>query len=383
MPVELSQPALAACALLFVQNTFSTLVISYSRLRPGPAYVGSVVVALGELVKIVLNLLCNLAVFGYAATREELRRVYSAEARQLWVYSVPALLYTVQNNLTFIGAAHLSVVAFQATNQLRIPATALVATLLLGQDIGRQRWLAVIMLTAGVVLVTMRPDAPGKHTSFHSAHRTPLVGIGALVGASSCSALASVWFERIVKTKSSPSLWVSSHLLACWALPLALLATLHEAEVLRTEGPWRGIDSVAIAVVANQAGAGLVVGLTLKYASSVLKTFATSLALVFVCFVSWLYFEAKLAPLFLLGVGLVLGATALYALQPCPSLDEAGRRGAGARAAEDQTALETALPLIKGEVGEVGEVGGVGGERRAHSGVEAPAATAASEDSRR
>ena len=28
---------------------------------------------------------------------------------------MPALLYTVQNNLTFIGAAHLSVVAFQAT----------------------------------------------------------------------------------------------------------------------------------------------------------------------------------------------------------------------------------------------------------------------------
>ena len=38
-------------------------------------------------------------------------------------------------------------------NQLRIPATALVAKLLLGQDISRQRWLAVAMLTAGVILV--------------------------------------------------------------------------------------------------------------------------------------------------------------------------------------------------------------------------------------
>jgi len=148
----------------------------------------------------------------------------------------------------------------------------------------------------------MRPDAPGKHTGFHSAHRIPLVGVCALVGASSCSALASVWFERIVKTKSSPTLWVSSHLLACWALPLSLLATLHDAEVIRTEGPWRGIDAVGVAVVANQACAGVVVGLTLKYASSVLKTFATSLALVCVTVVSWLYFEAKLAPLFLLGV---------------------------------------------------------------------------------
>ena len=232
MPVELSQPALAACALLFVQNTFSTLVISYSRLRPGPAYIGSVVVALGELVKIPLNLLCNLGLFGYAATREELRRVYSTEAHQLWVYSVPALLYTVQNNLTFIGAAHLSVVAFQATNQLRIPATALVATLLLGQDIGRQRWLAVVMLTVGVVLVTLRPDAPGKHTNFHNTHRLPLVGIASLVGASSCSALASVWFERIVKTKSSPTLWVSSHLLAYWALTLTLTLSLSPSLTL-------------------------------------------------------------------------------------------------------------------------------------------------------
>ena len=46
---------------------------------------------------------------------------------------------------------------------------------------------------------------------------------------------------------------MSSHLLACWALPLALLATLHDAELLRTEGPWRGFDAVALAVVANQA----------------------------------------------------------------------------------------------------------------------------------
>ena len=145
--------AFAACLLLFAQNACSTLIISYSRLRPGPAYISSVVVALSELIKAVLNILCNVAIFGLSATRTELRRVYRDEAGQLWVYSVPALLYTVQNNLTFVGAAHLSVVTFQATNQLRIPATALVAKLLLGQDISRQRWLAVAMLTAGVILV--------------------------------------------------------------------------------------------------------------------------------------------------------------------------------------------------------------------------------------
>lgn len=437
MSVELGRTALAVCVLLFVQNTFSTLVISYSRLRPGPAYIGSVIVALGEVLKIGINLLLNLAFFGAAATREELRRVYCTEARQLWVYSVPALLYTIQNNLTFIGAAHLSVVAFQATNQLRIPATALLTSFLLGQDIGRQRWCAVLMLTAGVILVTLRPDAPGKHTSFHSAHRLPLVGVGTLVVASSCSALASVWFERIVKTKSSPTLWLSSHLLACWALPLALLATLHDAQLIRAEGPWRGFDSVTMAVVGNQAGAGIVVGLTLKcarpvtlshpgcspvpsrlqshaigcnrmpsrssgltpvaardtgcrlqqcathlalrYASSVLKTFATSVALVCVCLVSWVYFEARISPLFLAGVGLVLCATAIYALQPCPETPQ-GRRGAETRTIDDQTALETALPLIKEEsVEESREERRAGTQVERQAPVEVPASTVASD----
>ena len=70
---------------------------------------------------------------------------------------MPALLYTIQNNLTFVGAAHLSVVAFQATNQLRIPATALVATLVLGQDIGRRLALSLslgLSLSISVLFVS-------------------------------------------------------------------------------------------------------------------------------------------------------------------------------------------------------------------------------------
>ena len=103
--------AFAACLLLFAQNACSTLIVSYSRLRPGPAYISSVVVALSELIKAVLNILCNVAIFGLSATRTELRRVYRDEAGQLWVYSVPALLYTVQNIMLYVGYANLECVS--------------------------------------------------------------------------------------------------------------------------------------------------------------------------------------------------------------------------------------------------------------------------------
>ena len=79
-------------------------------------------------------------------------------------------------------------------------------------------------------------------------------------------------------------------------------------------------------------------------------------------------------------VSLVLGATVLYATQPCPALGGAARRGAGGGAADEQAALETALPLIKGEAGEgAGEVGG--GRAQGEGGT--LAGTAASKDSRR
>ena len=63
----------------------------------------------------------------------------------------------MQNNLTFVGAAHLSVVAFQATNQLRIPATALVATLVLGQDIGRRLALSLSLSLTLTLTLTLAP----------------------------------------------------------------------------------------------------------------------------------------------------------------------------------------------------------------------------------
>ena len=307
---------LGVCALLVVQNTAHTLLISYSRLRPGQPYLGSVIVVLAESVKIVANLLCNVGVNGWDATRKELRRVYHEDTSRLWRYGVPAILYTVQNNLSFVAAANLSVVQYQVFNQLRIPATAITSRLLLGQQISVLRWTAVLLLTAGVALVAYKPDTPGKQ--FRSAEQEPMLGFAATLGCSFCSALAGVWFEKIVKVGSSPpTLWIASHLLAVCALPVAIVtAWTQDGDKLRAHGPWEGFDALAVGVLAMLALGGVAAGLTIRYASTVIKTFCTSIAMVLITIASWLIFGASLSPLFMLGVALVLAATALYALRP-------------------------------------------------------------------
>ena len=70
----------------------------------------------------------------------------------------------------------------------------------------------------------------------------------------------------------------------------------------------------------------------------------------------------------------MLAATAIYALQPCPGLDAPGR------AADDQTALETALPLIKEEsVEESREERRAGTQVERQAPVEVPASTVATD----
>lgn len=314
--VAMEPVVLGVCALLIVQNTAHTLLLSYSRLRPGQPYLGSVIVVLSEAVKIVANLLCNIGVNGWDATRKELRRVYHEEASRIWHYGVPAVLYTVQNNLSFVAAANLSIVQYQVFNQLRIPATAVTSRLLLGQQISAMRWTAVMLLTVGVALVAYKPDTPGKQ--FRSAVRQPMLGFAATLGCCFCSALAGVWFEKIVKVGSNPpTLWIASHLLAVCALPIALAtAWTQDGDKLREGGPWQGFDGFAAGVLAMLALGGIAAGLTIRYASTVIKTFCTSIAMVLITVASWLIFGASLSPLFMLGVALVLAATVLFALQP-------------------------------------------------------------------
>merc|ERR1712185_701497 len=65
--------------------------------------------------------------------------------------SLPALLYTVQNNALFIGLANLEAAVAQVTYQGKIFTTAIFSVCLLGRRLSRQQWLALLLLLLGMV----------------------------------------------------------------------------------------------------------------------------------------------------------------------------------------------------------------------------------------
>ena len=83
---------LVVCVLLILQNSFHVLLVSYSRLRPASLYLPSVLVFVGECIKVVANLaIFAVEVGSMHALRTALNVIFIEERNSLWRYAVRAL----------------------------------------------------------------------------------------------------------------------------------------------------------------------------------------------------------------------------------------------------------------------------------------------------
>lgn len=153
-----------------------------------------------------------------------------------------------------MGASNLPAAAYQATSQLRIPMTAALSRVVLGKHITRSHAAAVFILMGGVILVLIRPDAPG----IDARERRPLVGVAAVLASCLCSTFASVWFERVIKHGASEdedrplSLWSANLLLAGSGLPLACAtAFVYDGDRLSAKGVFFGFDALVTLALAS------------------------------------------------------------------------------------------------------------------------------------
>lgn len=195
---------------LAVQNSFLIVVMRYSRTLPGDKYLASTAVLLNEVLKLAI---C-IGVFvhqqctdpHYAGrinaqlVRTWLNRLFGRDSDVLKL-SVPAILYTLQNNLQYLAVSNLDAATFQVTYQLKILTTALFSVLMLGRRLSAVQWASLLCLTAGVALVQL-PTTTTTPTA--TSDQSKAVGLIAVITACCLSGLAGVYFEKILKKSPSP-----------------------------------------------------------------------------------------------------------------------------------------------------------------------------------
>ena len=258
----------AVLVALVVQNTSLVFAMKYAYRKSAPPFHASVVVAASEALKLCMSM---VVVVVERQKRSALGRSASWPIFDLQL-AVPSLLYIIQNNLLFFAVSRLSPTVYLACTQSKVITTALFSKFLLGTSL---RWVQVIslaLLTVGMILVQL-PEGRRSRISEGESH---FAGLIAVSGASVTSGFAGVYLERLFKTcDKEVGIFGRNVQLAVFSLPIAIFWSLSD----NFQGSWgygllQGFDSIIILVIFLQAVGGLIVGVVMKFASSVLKCFS-------------------------------------------------------------------------------------------------------------
>ncbi|KAF9938550.1 hypothetical protein BGZ67_010699 [Mortierella alpina] len=336
--------------VLAVQNSCLIIVMALAQGDGRKVFYSSTAVFINEIVKLIVctgfTIHETIKDTGRFYPQDFLNDVFGGDA---WKLAIPAMLYAIQNNLQYVASHALDPSTFQVTYQLKILMTALFSVLLLNRTLPALKWMSLVMLTAGIALVSLEESnhraSKGKDTNpdsassalgvlleeqkndalYNTAAAAPsndrpelVVGLLAVLIACVLSGLAGVYFEKILKNTQG-SIWLRNIQLSFFSLPFSLLAVyLKDGEGVTEQGFFAGYDMLVIAAIACQSAGGLIVAVVVKYADNILKGFATSISIVISAIASVALFGSDIGRMFLLGTALVLGATYMYSLPDKP-----------------------------------------------------------------
>ncbi|KAH7725437.1 CBN-SRF-3 protein [Aphelenchoides avenae] len=303
----------AVLVWLTLQNSVHTLLIRYSRARDVPEmFFSSVAVFLTELVKVVICL--YMVIWESNGPLPGIRMLKKQVLDQPWdtlKVCVPAMLYTVQNNLFYAAASHLDAATFMIVSQLKIFATALFSVLLLNRTLVRAQWFSLAVLFVGVSLVQLQQS--GSTRKPNGGEQNPLIGFSAACLACAISGFAGVFFEKILKGSAPVSIWMRNVQLGVFAIPASFAASMiQDGSKIAERGMLYGFDGIVWLTVLWYGIGGLSVAVCIKYADNIAKNFATSVAIILATLGSVYFFNFVPNSLFILGASLVIFSIFLY-----------------------------------------------------------------------
>ncbi|CAF0797785.1 unnamed protein product [Rotaria sordida] len=294
---------------LTLQNVASILLLRYVRTTPGPRFINSTAVLNSEIQKTIFSIL--LLIYEQRSVITSFKVIYNKIIRQskdTLKTGIPALLYTLQNNLLFVAISNLDAATLQVSFQLKIFTTAIFTVLILRRPLNLVQWLALFLLFLGISLVQIE-----NMTSVTPKHDVnPVLGLISVVSACTLSGLAGVYFEKILKG-SDVSVWIRNIQLGLFGMLFGFLTVyISDGTQIKTKGFLFGYTDIVWIAITIQSAGGLLVALVIKYADNILKGFATSLAIIISCVISITLFDFQLTFLFSLGTIFVIFSLFIY-----------------------------------------------------------------------
>lgn len=194
--------------------------------------------------------------------------------------------------------------------QTKIITTAVFSVLMIGRRLSVVQWISLLLLFMGVILVQTPP--PGKEDDVRAQANTWL-GFLVVCCISVTSGFAGVYFERILKSTNSLSVFARNLQLAFWTLLFSLIGMLfnNSGEILEL-GFFYGYTWVVWAIILISAFGGLLIAVVVKFTDNIAKGFATSISIIISCVISAIFFDFQVTTVFSIGATVVVASVLLY-----------------------------------------------------------------------
>jgi drug/metabolite transporter (DMT)-like permease len=220
-------------------------------------------------------------------------------------YAVPSFIYAIYNNFTFINLRLFDPSTYQVFMQTRVLFTGLLYSWVLQKHLTSRKWLALMVLTSGVVL---------KHLTF------PLhldVYILFLFFQASLSAFAGVYNEYLLKKDITMDVNEQNFFMYSFALIFNLGYGLMSNPTYYSSGQvFVSLNSVLLLIVINGAIIGIVTSLILKFINVIVKAFASACEVMLTAIAAWALLGTDLTIKDLIACSIVMYSIYMYYTMP-------------------------------------------------------------------
>ena len=337
MRVKFSSAKVAVLIILSLQNSLYTLLRRYSLGVRKEEYSKYELLLVGEIIKLIFSAwmiqrgLASSAESNSSASPTSQNQQLSTShqdisSRLLYLLRTSskmiglALIYGVMNILSLVALRNIGAGLFTIFAQTKILTTATFSTALLRRRYSWTQWRALAALSLGVLVFSepewraaMTGDATDEGGSSSSSSGT-IIGLAAVLTEVTLSGFASIYFEKVIKTDPLQlSIWERNFQLALGSVPVYVAFILTSGDSFL-----RGWSFLAALVATLGAAGGLLVALSIKYGDAILKTLATTAAIVLSSVLDAAFLGGKLTPVSMISCLQVIVAICNYTLDATP-----------------------------------------------------------------
>lgn len=235
-------------------------------------------ILLSELIKLTIS----FVFFNITKNKNDIYNI-----KNIYFFAIPAIIYTISNNITFLALDILKPSMFNLLTNLKIPVTIILANIFLDISGNIYQLFTVILVFIGNSLATFK----------NIDNDINVIGICYMVIYSICSGSAAVYGEYIMRYKfKTENFFLQSMKFCICSIISNLLLCIVRGNI--TNWP---IEILHLSSISSIVMNGMFTGLTIKYSGSIVKTYATSLSTFLSAFLSYFIWRYEITMFFYIG----------------------------------------------------------------------------------